>query len=64
MRDQRGSLDERAFSVLFVFHFVADLAFSQPILNWRKTVTVVHSGEREDSKGASQPVTRKSNLKL
>ena len=55
MRDQRGSLDERAFSVLFVFHFVADLAFSQPILNWRKTVTVVHSGEREDSKGASQP---------
>jgi hypothetical protein len=28
MRDQRGSLDERAFSVLFAFHFVTDLAFS------------------------------------
>jgi hypothetical protein len=36
MRDQRGSLDERAFSVLFVFHFVADLAFAQPILDWTK----------------------------
>jgi hypothetical protein len=30
MRDQGGSLDERAFSVLFAFHFVTDLAFSQP----------------------------------
>lgn len=30
MRDQRGSLDERALSVLFVFHFVTGLAFTQP----------------------------------
>ena len=30
MRDQRGSLDERALSVLSVFHFVTDLAFAQP----------------------------------
>jgi hypothetical protein len=59
MRDQRGSLDERAFSVLFVFHFVTDLAFSQSHFKLAKTVTAVHSGESEDSKGASQPVTRK-----
>ena len=36
MRDQRGSLDERAFSVLFAFHFVTDLAFSQPFSIRRK----------------------------
>ena len=36
MRDQRGSLDERAFSVLFAFHFVIDLAFSQPFSIGRK----------------------------
>ena len=59
MRDQRGSLDERALSVLFVFHFVTGLAFTQPHFRLQKTVTAVHSGEREDSKGASQPVTRK-----
>ena len=58
MRDQRGSLDERALSVLFVFHFVTDLAFANPF-KLDKTVTAVHSGEREDSKGAGQPVTRK-----
>jgi hypothetical protein len=59
MRDQRGSLDERAFSVLFVFHFVTGLAFTQPHFRLQKTVTAVHSGESEDCKGASQPVTRK-----
>lgn len=59
MRDQRGSLDERALSVLFVFHFVTGLALTQPHFKLEKTVTVVHSGVREDSKGASQPVTRK-----
>ena len=64
MRDQRGSLDERALSVLSVFHFVTDLAFAQPHFKLEKTVTAVHSGESEDSKGASQPVTRKSNLKI
>ena len=57
MRDQRGSLDERALSVLSVFHFVTDLAFAQPHFKLEKTVTAVHSGESEDSKGASQPVT-------
>jgi hypothetical protein len=36
MRDQRGSLDERAFSVLFAFHFLTDLAFSQPFSIGRK----------------------------
>jgi hypothetical protein len=59
MRDQRGSLDERALSVLFVFHFVTGLALTQPHFRLEKTVTAVHSGESEDSKGASQPVTRK-----
>ena len=59
MRDQRGSLDERALSVLFVFHFVTDLASAQTHFKLAKTVTVVHSAESEDSKGASQAVTRK-----
>jgi hypothetical protein len=46
-------------SVLFVFHFVTGLAFTQPHFRLQKTVTAVHSGESEDCKGASQPVTRK-----
>ena len=50
MRDQRGSLDERALSVLSVFHFVTDLAFAQPHFKLEKTVTAVHSGRAKISR--------------
>jgi hypothetical protein len=33
MRDQRGALEKRALSVLSGFHFVTDLAFSQPLFH-------------------------------
>jgi hypothetical protein len=36
MRGPRGSLDERALSVLFAFHFVTDLAFAQTLSIRRK----------------------------
>jgi hypothetical protein len=51
MRDQRGSLDERALSVLFVFHFVTDLALAQPHFELEKTVTAVHSGRAKIPRG-------------
>jgi hypothetical protein len=47
MRDQRGSLDERALSVLFVFHFVTDLTFAQPILNWTKPSLLFIAGREK-----------------
>ena len=47
MRDQRGSLDERAFSVLFVFHFVTDLAFAQPHFKLEKTSPLFTAGREK-----------------
>ena len=68
MRDQGGSLDERAFSVLFAFHFVTDLAFSQPFSFHRRkpttTTTTVGSSSSgragSEKSNAGQPMTRKS----
>ena len=52
MRDQRGSLNERALSVLSGFHFVTDLEFSQPF-SIDATIAAV------DSSSSGGPIERR-----
>jgi len=52
MRDQRGLLGSAPFGVLFVFHFVADLTFSQSPFheNHRCAQQQLGRNEKGDSK--------------
>jgi len=54
MRDQRGSLDERALSILFAFHCVTDHAFSQGFSISKKAPAPLAAGDKEKSRANHQ----------